>query len=260
MLSVKTYSNSPKRYTQSLHKSWKDNAFNRQFTFPISLWVIQRCKNCVHNFIHEAWCPHQHHYVLPQRPCSETWWLSNEPWLGGYSDDSTWSTILRSCKCIWCSPCMESRYRFALFCSIISNHVFSPSVYMFWQGKACDILGVHSHLGPLKSYGIFTWHSLTGCNTTGRFSRRGKRTWWDLYFSLVPEMNKDILHDFSEFRESADLLESTDNSLSRFTALGYAKRSDILLLARWKHFTKKMAEGEKLPPLQVLLNNIFYVQ
>ena len=134
---------------------------------------------------------------------------------------------------------------------ILFNH-FKPciltSVYMFWQGKAYDILGVLSHPGPLKSSGIFTWHPITGCNTTGRFSRRGKKTWWGLYISLVPEMDKDILHDFSEFRESADLLESTENSLSRFTALGYAKRSDVLPLARWKHFTKKMAEGEKLPP------------
>ena len=58
-------------------------------------------------------------------------------------------------------------------------------------------------------------------------------------------MDKDTLHGFNEFGESPDLLKSSENRVTRFIALGYAKGSDALPLASWKHFTKKMVEGEK---------------
>ena len=109
-------------------------------------------------------------------------------------------------------------------------------------------MGLYSHVGPLKSLGILAWHSITGCDTMGRFVEQGKKTWWNLYMSLDHELDKDILQGLCELGEGTNLLFTTQKELAKFITLGYAKGSETLPSARWQLRTKKMAEGEKLPP------------
>jgi len=122
------------------------------------------------------------------------------------------------------------------------------NVFLFWHGKVFDITGIYSYLGPVKSSGVLAWHAITGCDTTGRFAGRGKKTWWNLFISLDKEKDKDIIDGFSEFGENAQLVDSTENAMAKFVSLGYSKGCDNLASARWTLFTKKMAEGDKLPP------------
>lgn len=102
-------------------------------------------------------------------------------------------------------------------------------------------MGLYNHNGPLKSSGILVWHSIIGCDTTGRFARQGKKTWWNFYMSLDHELDKDILQGFHELGEGTDLVFTTEKELAKFITLGYAKRSETLHLARWQLFSKKMA-------------------
>ena len=123
------------------------------------------------------------------------------------------------------------------------------NTFMFWQDKTFDITGLYSYLGPAKSACILGWHAMTGCDTTGKFAGRGKKNWWNIFLTLYDSDDEGILQGFQDFGENSKLSRSTEAALTRFVTLGYAKGTDSLPSARWFLFTKKLAQGDKLPPL-----------
>ena len=123
------------------------------------------------------------------------------------------------------------------------------NTFMFWQDKIFNITGLYSYLGPAKSACILGWHAMTGCDTTGRFAGRGKKSWWNIFLTLHDSDDEDIIQSFQDFGENSNLSCSTEAALARFVTLGYAKGTDSLPAARWFLFTKKLAQGDKLPPM-----------
>ena len=120
--------------------------------------------------------------------------------------------------------------------------------FLFWQQKTYDIFGLYSHIGQQKVKGLMGWHALTGSDTTGKFARRGKMTWWHLFIDLDEKDDNDIISAFQEFGRTPDVACQTEKALSRFVTLAYAKGTDSLPAARWHLFSKKLAAGDKLPP------------
>ena len=120
--------------------------------------------------------------------------------------------------------------------------------FLFWQQKTYDIFGLYSYIGQEKVEGLLGWHALTGSDTTGKFARRDKKTWWHLFIDLDEQDDTDIISGFQEFGRTPDLTCHTERALSRFITLGYAKGTKTLPAARWHLFSKKLVEGDKLPP------------
>ena len=67
--------------------------------------------------------------------------------------------------------------------------------------------------------------------------------------SLDHQLDMNILQGLCEFGKSNVLGLTTEKKLAKFITHGYEKVSETLPLARWHLFTKKMAEGEKFPPI-----------
>lgn len=102
-------------------------------------------------------------------------------------------------------------------------------------------------LGPDRAKALPGLHAFSGTDTTGRFARIGKPTW----FKLFMEAKDHVIEALRTLHDDEDVSEDLQQSLTQFVCTAYRPRgiqlSSIPEL-RWHLFCKYMAESEKLPP------------
>ena len=126
---------------------------------------------------------------------------------------------------------------------------FKPSmikhVFMKTDNHFIRIESVYNSRGSLKSKALLSLHTLSGCDTTGRFFGKGKLQWWNCF----QEVNDDIIKAI-ECIQSASPLQYVD-ILQIFVCKLYCPKAlqiKTLSEARWYLFTRSSAQSEKLCP------------
>ena len=111
--------------------------------------------------------------------------------------------------------------------------------------KTFHIGKMHAALGPERSKALLALHAISGCDTVGRFAGKGKLTW---FRGLQNTEDEAFIAALQNFGISSNLDETDAENIAQFVSFVYTNKSMSLPDARWYLFTKKMAEGEKLPP------------
>lgn len=111
--------------------------------------------------------------------------------------------------------------------------------------KIFHIGKLHAALGPDRSKALLALHAISGCDTVGRFAGKGKLTWFN---GLQRTEDETIIAALQNFGITPDLDDTDAENIAQFVSFVYTNKLMSLPDARWYLFTKKMAEGEKLPP------------
>ena len=104
-------------------------------------------------------------------------------------------------------------------------------------------------LGSEKAKALPALHAFSGADTTGRFSRVGKATW----FKIFLEADDDIINALKMLLDDPYVNEEQQKCLAKFVCAAYCPKGiQIRNLSelRWHMFCKYMAESNKLPPTE----------
>lgn len=139
-------------------------------------------------------------------------------------------------------------------------HISFTSITRSWRGCMCVIIGVDAkqRIVPLKpiydaigkhmAEALRGSHCMTGCDTTGRFSGKGKLTCWN----ALKKCDHHVTNAFKELGKEMEPSEDVYASVEEFVCRLYAAKSEMTKVKdlRWELFRKNQAEASKLPPTQ----------
>ena len=89
-------------------------------------------------------------------------------------------------------------------------------------------------------------HGFSGADTTGRFAGKGKLSCWQA-LSRCPAV---VVSAFVALGTSEELKSDTESAIETFGYQLYEPGTTVVDVAelKWKLFTKKQLEAQKLPP------------
>lgn len=118
--------------------------------------------------------------------------------------------------------------------------------------RIVPIKPVHDAVGSTIAEALPGFHAFTGCDTTGKFTGKGKVTCWNTLTAARP----NVIRAFG-LGETNELSQNTFDALEEFVCRLYCLRSAIVNISdlRWYLFKKNQAEAEKLPPTRATLRN-----
>ena len=114
-----------------------------------------------------------------------------------------------------------------------------------------NLTDVYKELQVVPASALLGLHCITGCDTTGSFNKKAKRSWVELFFKNLNNNNlMNVLANFSEFAVEYSLPE-----LAEFICRGYisklpSEQEKVKLLSRCQYILalRKGSEGYQLPP------------
>ena len=132
---------------------------------------------------------------------------------------------------------------------IIANyHLLPEKTSISMTSGTLEIKLIRNALGPDRVKALPAFHAFTGADSTGRFARIGKTSW----FKLFMEADDGIVGALSMLGCDNDITEnSLQLTLSSFVCAAYSpKGTNILSIPdlHWHLFCKYMTESERLPP------------
>ena len=132
---------------------------------------------------------------------------------------------------------------------IIANyHLLPEKTSISMTSGTLEIKLIWNALGPDRVKALPAFHAFTGADSTGRFARIAKTSW----FKLFKEADDGIVGALSMLGCDNDVTEnSLQLTLSSFVCAAYSpKGTNILSIPdlRWHLFCKYMTESERLPP------------
>jgi len=103
-------------------------------------------------------------------------------------------------------------------------------------------------LGAAKAKALPGFHAFSGADTTGRFAGKGKLSCWQA-LSRCPAV---VVSAFVILGTSEELKPDTESAIEAFVCQLYEPGTTAVDVdeLRWKLFTKKQLEAQKLPPTQ----------
>ena len=109
-----------------------------------------------------------------------------------------------------------------------------------------------SALGNEKDEALPGFHALSGADITGRFAGKGKLTCWQAFSTCSME----VVSAFAALGTSEKLKADTERAIETFVCQLYEPGSTVVDIGdlRWKPFTKKQLQAEKLPPTRGALH------
>ena len=151
-------------------------------------------------------------------------------------------------------------------------HILSPDTDLFVLGLSnllqlgkdtCILVGqgdkqrlvplkpIHDVLGNEKAKALLGFHAFTGCDTTGRFAGKGKRTCWKAF----NKSSQQVIQAFCELGAGTVPSAETVKSLEKFVCHMYSPKAefDDIGKLRWQLFKQSQAEAEKMPPTKDVL-------
>ena len=110
---------------------------------------------------------------------------------------------------------------------------------------------IHDAIGKGMAEALPGFHCMTGCDTTGRFSGKGKLTCWN----ALRKCNDHVIDAFKELGKEIEPSDDIYASIEEFVCRLYAAKSEMNKVKdlRWELFRKNQAEASKLPPIQAVL-------
>ena len=116
------------------------------------------------------------------------------------------------------------------------------NIYMDTGVRLIHIDSVFQSLGEKKAKALLSLHALSGCDTTGRFQGKGKKSWWKVFTKCTDEQLMAI-----KSIQDEDPLKHFSTQQEVIAWLYNAKSKDVAD-ARWTLFKKFSYESEPLPP------------
>lgn len=129
-------------------------------------------------------------------------------------------------------------------------HVLAPSTsFITGTGsikRSISLNAIYKCLGSAITNALPGFHAFSGCDQTGRFAGKGKLLFW----KALMNANEETLETFNNLGVTETLSEETVQVLEKFVCKAYAPNMNVenLRQLRWKLFSKRQAEAEKLPP------------
>ena len=128
------------------------------------------------------------------------------------------------------------------------NRLAFKSIYFGFSETKTDIDAVHSFLGSNRVNCILALHSLTGCDTVGKFNNVSKEKWAKLFLQIEDE---GMLQAFVDLTD--EIQNKTIYTLATFICSGYVNLKKIpqlktLASVRVHMYKQKNANCEKIPP------------
>uniref|UniRef100_UPI00358FF25F neurexin-1-like n=1 Tax=Myxine glutinosa TaxID=7769 RepID=UPI00358FF25F len=112
---------------------------------------------------------------------------------------------------------------------------------------------IWNNLGVEKAKALPAFHTFTGADNTGRFSRIGKTTWFEAFVRA----DSDVIQAMRMLGDAADVTADQMSNLARFVCAVYVPKGiciNSIPELRWYLFCKHMTESHKLPPTLGALN------
>jgi hypothetical protein len=103
-----------------------------------------------------------------------------------------------------------------------------------------------------KTAALPGFHAFTGADQTGRFAGKGKLTCWQALNRCSPE----VVSAFAALGSADELTTDIENAIEAFVCQLYESGTtmDTVCDLRWRLFTKKQLEAQKLPPTRGALH------
>ena len=107
-------------------------------------------------------------------------------------------------------------------------------------------------LGISKVEALLGFHAFTGADQTGRFSGKGKLTCWQ----ALNRCTDEVLAAFAALGTSDELTVGTESAIEAYVCQLYESGTAVTDVGelRWRLFTKKQLEAQKLPPTRGALH------
>jgi len=107
-------------------------------------------------------------------------------------------------------------------------------------------------LGAAKVDALPGFHAFSGANITGRFAGKGKLTCWQ----ALSRCSMEVISAFAALGTSEELGVDTERAIETFVCQLYEPGTTVVDVGdlRWKLFTKKQLEAQKLPPTRGALH------
>ncbi|MEW8548339.1 MAG: hypothetical protein AB2693_32955 [Candidatus Thiodiazotropha sp.] len=112
--------------------------------------------------------------------------------------------------------------------------------------RSISLNTIYNILGSSVTSALPGFHAFSGCDQTGKFAGKGKQVFW----KTLMNADEETLQAFSNLGTSEIISEEIVQRLEKFVCKLYAPNMTVENLSqlRWKLFSKRQAEAEKLPP------------
>ena len=110
-----------------------------------------------------------------------------------------------------------------------------------------EIEPIWKAIGRDKAKALPIFHAFTGTDNIGRFSRIGKKKWFEQYMKA----ESDIIEGLMKLPEESDLTQEVKDTLAKFICSVYCPQGIYITNIpelRWHLFCKHLAESSNLPP------------
>jgi len=96
------------------------------------------------------------------------------------------------------------------------------------------------------------FHAFSGADVTGRFAGKGKLNCW----KALRRFSEEVVSAFAALGTSEELSANTESAIEAFVCQLYESGTTVVDVGdlRWKLFTKKQSETQKLPPTRAALH------
>lgn len=110
---------------------------------------------------------------------------------------------------------------------------------------------VHA-LGAAKAAALPGFHAFSGADVTGRFAGKGKLNCW----KALSRCSEEVVSAFAALGTSEELSATTESAIEAFVCQLYESGTTVVDVGdlRWKLFTTKQLEAQKLPPTRGALH------
>ena len=107
-------------------------------------------------------------------------------------------------------------------------------------------------LGANKAEALPGFHAFSGADITGRFSGKGKLTCWQ----ALSKCPVEVVSAFAALGTTEQLEADTESAIEAFVCQLYEPGTTVVDVGdlRWKLFTKKQLEAQRLPPTRGALH------
>ena len=118
-----------------------------------------------------------------------------------------------------------------------------------------SITAVHEFLGPVVAKALLSFHALTGCDTTDKFSGKSKEFWTKMF---VQERNNVSFIGALNALQDTGPSENVVSKLARFICRAYCTNRITNDIAETRYFLYKKISSEtnKLPPTAASLQHV----
>ena len=122
--------------------------------------------------------------------------------------------------------------------------------------RVISLRSIVNALGPAKVEALPGFHAFSGADITGRFAGKGKPTCWQ----ALNRCSTEVVSAFAALGTSEMVEVDTERRIEAFVCQLYEPGTTVVDVSelRWRLFTKKQLEAERLPPTRGALHGAIF--